>query len=39
MSRLHHAELRIIPGAGHLPFEELPDDFNSVVTDFLKRVS
>jgi pimeloyl-ACP methyl ester carboxylesterase len=37
MKRLHHAELRVIPDAGHLPFEELPEEFNAVVIDFLQR--
>jgi pimeloyl-ACP methyl ester carboxylesterase len=36
--RLHRAELRVIPDAGHLPFEEQPDEFNSLVTAFLQRV-
>jgi pimeloyl-ACP methyl ester carboxylesterase len=39
MKRLHHAELRVIAGAGHLPFEEQPEEFNSLVTGFLQRVS
>lgn len=38
MKRLHHAELKVIADAGHLPFEEQPQEFNSVVSDFLKRI-
>jgi pimeloyl-ACP methyl ester carboxylesterase len=33
--QLQNAELRIIPGAGHLPFEEKPEEFNRIVLDFL----
>jgi pimeloyl-ACP methyl ester carboxylesterase len=38
MKRLHHAELRVIAHASHLPFEEQPDEFNSLVTGFLERL-
>jgi len=31
------SELRIIGGAGHLPFEETPDEFNRLVLDFVER--
>ena len=31
------AELRLIEGAGHLPFEETPDEFNRLVLDFVER--
>lgn len=34
---LPNAELKLIPGAGHLPFEEAPEDFNRAVIDFLSR--
>ena len=37
MKRLHQAELQVIPDAGHLPFEEQPEEFNTVVIDFLRR--
>jgi len=37
MSRLQHAELHVFPGAGHLPGEEVPEQFNRVVTEFLMR--
>lgn len=33
--RLRRAELVIFPGAGHLPYEEFPQEFNRVVTAFL----
>ena len=32
----HIAQLAVISGAGHLPYEECPDEFSSIVTDFLK---
>ena len=31
------AELKIIEGAGHLVYEELPEEFNRVVLDFFQR--
>jgi pimeloyl-ACP methyl ester carboxylesterase len=31
------SELRLIEGAGHLPFEETPDEFNRLVLDFVAR--
>jgi pimeloyl-ACP methyl ester carboxylesterase len=31
------AELVVFPDAGHLPYEEVPDEFNRVVSDFLGR--
>lgn len=37
-ARLPHAELRIIPGGGHLVFVEQADLFNQTVLDFLSRV-
>jgi pimeloyl-ACP methyl ester carboxylesterase len=30
-------ELALMEGAGHLPFEEMPDEFNRLVLDFLER--
>lgn len=30
-------ELKLIDGAGHLPFEETPDEFNRLVLDFVER--
>jgi pimeloyl-ACP methyl ester carboxylesterase len=32
---LPHCELGLIEGAGHLPFEETPDEFNRLVLDFI----
>ena len=31
------SELKLIEGAGHLPFEETPDEFNRLVLDFVAR--
>lgn len=31
------AELAVIKGAGHLPYEEMPEEFNRVVLGFLRR--
>jgi pimeloyl-ACP methyl ester carboxylesterase len=31
------SELTLIEGAGHLPFEEAPDQFNRLVLDFVER--
>lgn len=31
------AELVMLPGVGHLPYEEVPDDFNRIVTGFLEN--
>jgi len=31
------SELRLIEGAGHLPFEETPEEFNRLVLDFVER--
>ncbi len=39
MQKLPACERTIIAGAGHLPFEETPDEFNQLVLDFLERVS
>ena len=36
---LPQAELAVIPGAGHLPSEEVPEVFNRLVLDFFQRVS
>lgn len=36
---LRQAELAVIPGAGHLPSEEVPEVFNRLVLDFFQRVS
>jgi pimeloyl-ACP methyl ester carboxylesterase len=39
MQALPYCELALIQGAGHLPFEETPDEFNRLVLDFLGRVA
>lgn len=31
----HHARLTIFEGAGHLPYEEIPEQFNRAVSEFL----
>lgn len=33
--RLPHARLVLLPGVGHLPYEEAPADFNAAVLEFL----
>lgn len=38
LNRLRLAELRVIPTAGHLPYEELPDEFNRLVNEFLIKL-
>jgi pimeloyl-ACP methyl ester carboxylesterase len=35
---LPRCELALIEGAGHLPFEETPDEFNRLVLDFVDRL-
>jgi pimeloyl-ACP methyl ester carboxylesterase len=34
---LSQCQLKIIEGAGHLPFEETPDEFNRLVLDFIDQ--
>jgi pimeloyl-ACP methyl ester carboxylesterase len=34
---LPQCELAMIPGAGHLPFEETPEEFNRLVLEFVDR--
>ena len=36
---LLHSTLVVLPGAGHIPFEELPDLSNQAMLDFLKTTS
>jgi len=36
--RLPQAELKLIAGAGHLPFEESPEEFNRLTLEFLERL-
>ena len=33
--RLHNSAVLIMKGVGHLPYEEVPEEFNRVVCDFL----
>src|SRR5262249_43334043 len=39
MQKLRGCESVVIEGAGHLPFEETPEEFNRLVLDFLDRIS
>jgi len=34
---LPQCQLKIIEGAGHLPFEETPEEFNRLVLDFIDQ--
>ena len=36
-SRLRCCRVQMLPGAGHLPFEESPEVFNRLVLDFIER--
>jgi len=36
-AQFHRAELRVLNGVGHLPYEEVPHDFNQAVIEFLTR--
>jgi 4,5:9,10-diseco-3-hydroxy-5,9,17-trioxoandrosta-1(10),2-diene-4-oate hydrolase len=36
LQAIPHARLEILPGVGHLPYEEVPDQFNKALTQFLK---
>jgi pimeloyl-ACP methyl ester carboxylesterase len=36
-SSIENSELRILPGAGHVPHWEKPDEYNNMVQDFLAR--
>jgi len=37
--RLHRAKMTVIPGAGHLPYEERPQEFSRIILDFLAQYS
>lgn len=39
MQQFRRAELFLIEGAGHLPYEEFPQEFNRCVRDFLGKIS
>jgi pimeloyl-ACP methyl ester carboxylesterase len=39
MQAMPGCQLALIEGAGHLPFEERPEEFNRLVLDFLERVN
>ena len=34
--RIPHADLKIFPGVGHLPYEEIPEEFNRTILNFLQ---
>jgi pimeloyl-ACP methyl ester carboxylesterase len=34
VQRIPNSRLMVIPAAGHQPFQELPDDYNRILTDF-----
>jgi pimeloyl-ACP methyl ester carboxylesterase len=36
-AHLQHPELAIMPGAGHMPYEEAPAEFNCLVLNFLDQ--
>ena len=36
-AQFHNAELVVLEGAGHLPYEEVPEAFNRAVIEFLTR--
>jgi len=33
--QFHNCQVRMLEGVGHLPYEEVPDEFNRAVVDFL----
>jgi pimeloyl-ACP methyl ester carboxylesterase len=35
--RIPKAELLVLPGVGHMPYEEAPERFNEAVSEFLGR--
>jgi pimeloyl-ACP methyl ester carboxylesterase len=35
LRQFHHCQLEMLDGVGHLPYEEVPEEFNRVVTNFL----
>ncbi len=36
-AQFSNAELAVIKGAGHLPYEEFPEEFNRILIEFLER--
>ena len=38
VDRLPNAELVVLPGEAHQPFQEVPDEFNRIVAGFWRRV-
>lgn len=39
VKRIPNARLVVIPGAGHQPFQELPDDYNRLLSDFWQSLT
>jgi len=37
LQRIHNSQLLIIPNAGHFVFQEVPDEINDKIIQFLKR--
>ena len=37
VKRMPRAELKIMKGVGHIPYDEVPEDFNRLLTEFLSR--
>jgi len=35
--KFHHSMVKIFDGVGHLPYEEVPEEFNRALVDFLNR--
>jgi pimeloyl-ACP methyl ester carboxylesterase len=37
MSILRRSELRVVPGCGHVPYEEMPEESSRIMLDWLSR--
>jgi 4,5:9,10-diseco-3-hydroxy-5,9,17-trioxoandrosta-1(10),2-diene-4-oate hydrolase len=37
LQRALEAEMAVMPGVGHLPYEETPEEFNRIVLDYLRK--